>query len=86
LPSTDEADDVPVRIRDRSSHPASELRLVVDFATVCAAEPEYDLRAFPGTGPGVELVTATMREYERRTGMRPDTDRVLAAFGVPVPG
>ena len=32
-----------------------ELRLVVDFETVGAAEPEYDLRTFPGpgTGPGV---------------------------------
>ena len=32
-----------------------ELRLVVDFETVGAAEPEYDLRTFPGpgTGPGL---------------------------------
>ena len=31
-----------------------ELRLVVDFETIGAAEPEYDLRTFPGpgTGPG----------------------------------
>src|SRR5207244_2921384 len=39
-----------------------ELRLVVDFETAGAAEPEYDLRAFPGPGmsPGVELLTAVM--------------------------
>jgi hypothetical protein len=32
-----------------------ELRLVVDFETVGAAEPEHDLRTFPGpgTGPGL---------------------------------
>jgi hypothetical protein len=37
-----------------------ELRLVVDFETIGAAEPEYDLRTFPGPGmgPGVELLTA----------------------------
>ena len=29
-----------------------ELRLVVDFATVGAAEPEYELRTFPGPGHG----------------------------------
>jgi aminoglycoside phosphotransferase (APT) family kinase protein len=55
-----------------------ELRVVVDFETACAAEPEYDLRAFPGTGPGVELLTATMRHYGRLTGRRLAVDRVLA--------
>ena len=45
-----------------------ELRLVVDFETVGAAEPEYDLRALPGTDPGVELLTATMRHYQQITG------------------
>jgi hypothetical protein len=32
---------------------------VVDFETIGAAEPEYDLRAFPGpgTGPRAELQT-----------------------------
>jgi hypothetical protein len=46
-----------------------ELRLVVDFETVGAAEPEYDLRTFPGpgTGPGVELLTAVMHHYQRIT-------------------
>jgi aminoglycoside phosphotransferase (APT) family kinase protein len=54
------------------------LRLVVDFETVSAAEPEYDLRALPATGPGVELLTATMRHYEHLTGRRLAIDRVMA--------
>ena len=33
-----------------------ELRLVVDFATVGAAEPEYELRTYPGPGLGPGLV------------------------------
>jgi hypothetical protein len=55
-----------------------ELRLVVDFETVSAAEPEYDLRALPGTGPGVELLTATMRHYQQLTGRQLAADRVMA--------
>lgn len=55
-----------------------ELRLVVDFETVAAAEPEYDLRAFPGTGPGVELLTATMRHYQEITGRGLAVERVMA--------
>jgi aminoglycoside phosphotransferase (APT) family kinase protein len=57
-----------------------ELRLVVDFETVGAAEPEYDLRAFPGPGlgPGVELLTATMRHYEQISGRRLSVARVMA--------
>jgi aminoglycoside phosphotransferase (APT) family kinase protein len=56
------------------------LRLVVDFETVGAAEPEYDLRAFPGPGmgPGVELLTATMRHYQQVTGRELSTARVMA--------
>jgi aminoglycoside phosphotransferase (APT) family kinase protein len=54
------------------------LRVVVDFETAGLAEPEYDLRAFPGTGPGVELLTATMRHYEQITGRALETDRVMA--------
>jgi aminoglycoside phosphotransferase (APT) family kinase protein len=58
----------------------SELRLVVDFETVGAAEPEYDLRTFPGPGmgPGVQLLTATMRHYERLSGRALSLDRVMA--------
>jgi aminoglycoside phosphotransferase (APT) family kinase protein len=57
-----------------------ELRLVVDFETVGAAEPEYELRTFPGPGlgPGVELLTAVMRHYERMSGRRLSADRVMA--------
>jgi hypothetical protein len=52
----------------------------VDFETVGAAEPEYELRAFPGPGlgPGVELLTAVMRHYERMSGRRLSADRVMA--------
>jgi aminoglycoside phosphotransferase (APT) family kinase protein len=55
-----------------------QLRLVVDFETVGLAEAEYDLRAFPGTGPGVELLTATMSHYQRITGRELSVDRVMA--------
>ena len=54
---------------------AGELQVVLDFENADLAEPEYELRGFPdpGMGPGVELLTATMRHYERLT------DRVLSA-------
>jgi len=57
-----------------------KLRLVADFETVGAAEPEYDLRALPGPGmgPGVELLTAVMRHYQQSTGRPLSADRVMA--------
>jgi Phosphotransferase enzyme family len=57
-----------------------ELRLVVDFETIGAAEPEYDLRTFPGPGmgPGVELLTALMRHYQQISGRQLSADRVMA--------
>jgi aminoglycoside phosphotransferase (APT) family kinase protein len=55
-----------------------ELRLVVDYETVAAGEPEYDVRTLPGTGPGIELLTATMRHYRRLTDHRLALDRVMA--------
>jgi aminoglycoside phosphotransferase (APT) family kinase protein len=57
-----------------------ELRLVVDFETIGAAEPEYELRAFPGPGmgPGVELLTAVMCHYQLITGRRLSADRIMA--------
>jgi aminoglycoside phosphotransferase (APT) family kinase protein len=57
-----------------------ELRLVVDFETVGAAEPEYELRAFPGPGlgPGLELLTAVMRHYQLITGRQLSADRIMA--------
>ncbi|TCC50790.1 aminoglycoside phosphotransferase family protein [Kribbella capetownensis] len=54
------------------------LRLVVDFETAGLAEAEYDLRAFPGTGPGVELLTATLRHYHQLTGHELSAERVMA--------
>ena len=57
-----------------------ELRLVVDFELIGAAEPEYDLRGFPGPGlgPGLELLTALMRHYQQMTGRQLSTERVMA--------
>jgi aminoglycoside phosphotransferase (APT) family kinase protein len=57
-----------------------ELQLVVDFETVGAAEPEYDLMGFPGPGlgPGVELLTAVVRHYQQLTGRRLSVERIMA--------
>ena len=57
-----------------------ELRLVVDFATAGAAEPEYELRGFPGPGmgPGLELLTAVMRHYQQVTGRQLSAGRLMA--------
>lgn len=57
-----------------------ELRLVLDFENVGAAEPEYELRGVPGPGmgPGVELLTAIMRHYQQATGRQLSPARVMA--------
>jgi len=55
-----------------------ELRVVVDFETAGAAEAEYDLRAFPGTGPGVELMQATVQHYQQTSGRHLSADRIMA--------
>jgi thiamine kinase-like enzyme len=57
-----------------------ELRLVVDFETAGAAEPEYDLSGFPGPGlgPGVELLTATVRHYQDAAGRPLSVERIMA--------
>jgi hypothetical protein len=56
------------------------LRLVVDFENIGAAEPEYELRGFPGPGmgPGLELLTAIMRRYRQVTGRQLSPARVMA--------
>jgi len=57
-----------------------ELRLVVDFETVGVAEPECDLSSFPGPGlgPGVELLTAVVRDYQQLTGRPLSVQRIMA--------
>src|SRR6202012_210339 len=57
-----------------------KLRAVLDFTNVGLGEPEFDLRAFPGPGlgPGLELMTATMRHYQRLSGRELSADRVMA--------
>jgi Phosphotransferase enzyme family len=57
-----------------------ELRLVVDFETAGTAEPEYDLRAFPGPGmgPGTELLTAIVRHYQPLAGRPLSVERIMA--------
>ena len=57
-----------------------ELRLVMDFENIGAAEPEYELRGFPGPGmgPGLELLSAIMRHYPQVTGRQLSADRVMA--------
>jgi aminoglycoside phosphotransferase (APT) family kinase protein len=57
-----------------------ELKAVLDFANVGDGEPEYELRAFPGPGmgPGLELVSAVTRHYERMTGRELSTERIMA--------
>jgi hypothetical protein len=54
--------------------------VVLDFENAGLAEPEYELRGFPGPGmgPGVELLTATMRHYERLTGRALSAERIMA--------
>ena len=55
-------------------------RIVGRGRLVGAAEPEYDLRTFPGPamGPGVELLTALMRHYQQITRRQLSTTRVMA--------
>jgi aminoglycoside phosphotransferase (APT) family kinase protein len=57
-----------------------ELRLVVDFELIGTAEPEYELRTFPGPGmgPGLELLSAVMRHYQQVTGRQLSADRLMA--------
>ena len=57
-----------------------ELKAVLDFGNAGSGEPEFDLRTFPGPamGPGLELLTAIMRHYERIAGRELSVERVMA--------
>ena len=57
-----------------------ELKGVLDFEDAGAGQPEYELRAFPGPGmgPGLELLTAIMRHYERIVGCELSAERLMA--------
>src|SRR5262249_25050138 len=59
---------------------ARELRLVLvaDFETSGVAEPEYDFRAIPSFGPGVDLLTSTLEQYVALTGRRLLLERIMA--------
>jgi aminoglycoside phosphotransferase (APT) family kinase protein len=58
----------------------AELKAVLDFESAGAGEPEYELRAFPGPGmgPGLELLAAIMRHYQRLAGRELSVERVMA--------
>ena len=53
------------------------LELVTDFETSGAAEAEYDFRYLPASGPGVELLVATVSHY-RSSDRALDVDHVMA--------
>ncbi|GLY93255.1 aminoglycoside phosphotransferase family protein [Actinoplanes sp. NBRC 103695] len=53
------------------------LRLVVDWETAGAGEPEFDLRCLPGDC-GIELFVATVTAYERVSGATLNMDRIMA--------
>ena len=57
-----------------------ELRAVLDFTNAGLAEPEFDLRTFPGPGlgPGLELLTAILRHYAAIAGRELSIGRVMA--------
>ena len=59
---------------------AQELRLVLvaDFETSGIAEPEYDFRVIPSFGPGIDLLTSTIDEYQALTGRRLSLERIMA--------
>jgi hypothetical protein len=54
------------------------LLLVADFEASGVAEPEYDFRAIPSFGPGVDLLTSTVDHYVALTGRRISLERVIA--------
>ena len=54
------------------------LLLVADFETSGAAEAEYDIRAIPALGPGVDLLTATVDHYALCSGRQLSLERIMA--------
>ncbi|MGO9750316.1 MAG: phosphotransferase family protein, partial [Solirubrobacteraceae bacterium] len=54
------------------------LLLVADFETSGVAEPEYDFRAIPSFGPGVDLLTSTVDHYMSLTGRGLSLERIMA--------
>ena len=52
--------------------------LVADFETSGVAEPTYDFRAIPSFGPGVDLLTAIVDQYEELTDRRLSLERIMA--------
>ncbi|HEX3803983.1 MAG TPA: aminoglycoside phosphotransferase family protein [Solirubrobacteraceae bacterium] len=54
------------------------LLLVADFETSGIAEPEYDFRAIPSFGPGIDLLTCTIDKYVALTGRRLSLERIMA--------
>lgn len=57
---------------------ALRLLLVADFETSGIAEPEYDFRAIPSFGPGIDLLSCTIDEYVALTGRRLSLERIMA--------
>ena len=54
------------------------LLLVADFATSGLAEPEYDFRAIPSFGPGVDLLLSTIHHYTSLTRRQLSLERIMA--------
>ena len=54
------------------------LILVADFETSGIAEPEYDFRVIPSSGPDVDLLTSTINEYMALTGRHLSLTRLMA--------
>jgi aminoglycoside phosphotransferase (APT) family kinase protein len=61
---------------------ARELRLllVADFETSGVAEPDYEFRAIPSFGPGIDLLTATVDQYVALTERRLSLERIMALY------
>jgi aminoglycoside phosphotransferase (APT) family kinase protein len=54
------------------------LGVVVDLDNSGIAEREFDFRYLPGQGPNVDLLLATVADYDDRSGSRLDLERIMA--------